>query len=103
MRRSRAALTVSKPAPVETGFPPKGTMNTLEFAVFLLHAAAEIEHSLLIQYLYAAYSIDEQSEQDVNNFGLSWKTTIRLVAREEMAHLITVQNLLLAHYHRVAG
>jgi len=78
-------------------------MNTLEFAVFLLHAAAEIEHSLLIQYLYAAYSIDEQSEQDVNNFGLSWKTTIRLVAREEMAHLITVQNLLLAHYHRVAG
>jgi ferritin-like protein len=27
---------------------------------------------------------------------LGWKTDIRLIAREEMAHLITVQNLLLA-------
>src|SRR5712692_6712246 len=91
-----AKVSKAKPTPSAAGFPPKGTRNPLEFAVFLLHAAAEIEHSLLVQYLYAAYSINEQSEQDTDNFGMSWKADIRLVAREEMAHLITVLNLLLA-------
>ena len=50
-----------------------------------------------MQYLYAAYSINEQQDsRELGYLALQWKTTIRLVAREEMAHLITVQNLLLA-------
>jgi hypothetical protein len=67
-----------------------------EFAVSLLRAGAEIEHSLAVQYLYAAYSIDETSHASRNYTSLEWKTHLRLVAREEMAHLVTVQNLLLA-------
>ena len=62
----------------------------------LLRAGAEIEHSLAVQYLYAAYSIDETSHAPRNLTSLEWKTHLRLVAREEMAHLVTVQNLLLA-------
>jgi hypothetical protein len=62
----------------------------------LLRAGAEVEHSLAAQYLYAAYSIDETSENRKNIESLTWKTYLRLVAREEMAHLVTVQNLLLA-------
>jgi hypothetical protein len=75
---------------------PKNTKLTAkEFAVYLLHAGAEIEHSLLVQYLYAAYSINERRGNKESNLALKWKTDIRLVAREEMAHLVTVQNLLL--------
>jgi hypothetical protein len=67
-----------------------------DFAVYLLRAGAEIEHSLAVQYLYAAYSIDETNDKIENNAALTWKRDLRLIAREEMAHLITVQNLLRA-------
>jgi hypothetical protein len=70
--------------------------NRKQFALSLLRAGAEIEHSLAVQYLYAAYSIDETSHAARNITSLAWKTQLRLVAREEMAHLVTVQNLLLA-------
>src|SRR6266853_1836900 len=84
------------------GLPPRGSLSARQFAIMLLRAGAEIEHSLLVQYLYAAYSIDDQYSQSHSGslqtvmFTMDWKTDIRLVAREEMAHLITVQNLLLA-------
>ena len=66
-------------------------------AVFLLTAAAEVEHALMVQYLYAAYSVrvrgpnaaELQKVQDL----------LLQIAREEMGHLITVQNLL----HLVGG
>jgi len=76
----------------------KGTKKEIakQFAVYLLRGGAEVEHSLLVQYLYAAYSIDERKGDLENNLALQWKTYIRLVAREEMAHLVTVQNLLLS-------
>jgi hypothetical protein len=76
--------------PRPKGFTPK------QFAIYLLRVGAEIEHSLAIQYLYAAYAIDETSEDAGNLPVLKWKTDLRLIAREEMAHLITVQNLLRA-------
>jgi len=58
--------------------PPVG-----ELAVGLLQAAAKIEHALLVQYLYAAYSLTGD------------RKVVTGVAIEEMAHLLTVQNLLL--------
>lgn len=93
---------------LELGLPPQGKYtNPKEFAAFLLRAGAEIEHSLLVQYLYAAYSIDDRSGDVQKNDALKWKTDIRLIAREEMAHLMTVQNLLLAlgtnfHLNRIS-
>jgi len=97
-----------KSASSKSRFAPVGSIDTFElpccpegmsarhFAISLLQAGAEIEHSLLVQYLYAAYSVDERAEDDTHNIGLEWKTHIRLIAREEMAHLATVQNLLLS-------
>jgi ferritin-like protein len=66
-------------------------------AVFLLTAAAEIEHALMVQYLYAAYSVRVTGPQA----GELQKVQNLLVqiAREEMGHLVTVQNLL----HLVGG
>ncbi len=75
--------------------PDSKGLTAEKFALFLLKAAAEIEHSLVVQYLYAAYSVNDRKEAGEANPALEWKTTIRLVAREEMSHLVTVQNLLL--------
>lgn len=64
-------------------------------AVFLLHTAAEVEHALMVQYLYAAYSLDgPQVPQDKVPLVRSWKRDILDIAREEMGHLASVQNLL---------
>jgi Ferritin-like len=69
-------------------------------AIYLLQIAAEIEHALMVQYLYAAYAIDGRFAEGRNDQLLAtvtrWQRDIRAVARQEMAHLITVQNLLLA-------
>jgi YD repeat-containing protein len=68
--------------------------------VFLLHTAAEIEHVLMVQYLYAAYSLADGDfagstvPPDAAARTARWRNTIASIAREEMAHLLTEQNLL---------
>ncbi len=57
-------------------------------AEILLCAAAEIEHALLVEYLYAAWSLGPDAGD--------LQSAITTVAVQEMCHLITVQNLLLA-------
>jgi hypothetical protein len=73
--------------------PPEFTWH--DYAVFLLHIGAEIEHALMVQYLYAAWSlggpqVPEADWQKVRD----WQTVILGIAKEEMGHLITVQNML---------
>lgn len=64
-------------------------------AIALLHATAEVEHSLMVQYLYAAYSMGEVPPGDPRESKVKLITYLLLhIAREEMAHLATVQNLL---------
>ena len=70
--------------------------------IFWLSAAAEIEHALMVQYLFAAYSIDPVSlpaENDVRRLATEIRNTLLQIAREEMGHFISVQNLL----HVVGG
>ncbi len=73
--------------------PPE--MTPLSFALLLLHIGAELEHALMVEYLYAGYSlggpqVPEEHRPEVQR----WQETILGVAKEEMGHLITVQNLL---------
>ena len=79
--------------------------SPLDKAKILLESAAEIEHALLVQYLYAAYSLKsaddvsdpaQQGVLDFENDPDSWPRILLGIAREEMGHLITVQNLLQA-------
>ncbi len=71
-----------------------------DWTVFLLHTAAEIEHALLVQYLYAAYSLADAGfagpavPSDAGTLTGKWQQVITGIAKEEMAHLLTVQNLL---------
>jgi hypothetical protein len=69
-------VPVEKPTPAET-------------ALFLLKAAAEIEHGLLVQYLYAKYSLNPPPVPP------NWSSTLKGIALQEMDHLATVQNMLL--------
>lgn len=66
--------------------------------MYALSEAAEIEHALLCQYLFAGYSIRRFPADDIPPDRLrslqNWAGTILLVAREEMEHLGTVCNLL---------
>jgi rubrerythrin len=63
-----------------------------EDAVGLLQVAAEVEHALLVQYLYAAASVSNTTGTPPPNI----RGKVTAVAIQEMAHLVTVQNLLLA-------
>jgi hypothetical protein len=65
-------------------------------AIYFLHIGAEVEHALMVQYLYAGYSLDASQVQDAGQRALvqQWRETILLIAREEMGHLAAVENIL---------
>jgi len=80
----------------EPALPPP-ELNGRDYAIFLLRLAAEIEHGLMVQYLFTAYSlggptVPEGRQADVR----AWQETILGIAKEEMAHFVTVENLLTA-------
>jgi hypothetical protein len=65
---------------------PATNLSPEQELVELLQAAAEIEHGLMLQYLYATYSLKV----------VSIAGTLRTIAIEEMGHFVTVQNMLAA-------
>lgn len=67
-----------------------------ERAVYLLHIGAEVEHALMAQYLYAAYSLGgpQLTTPEHQRMVHRWKATVLEIAREEMGHWATVNNLL---------
>jgi hypothetical protein len=70
-------------------------MSWRDHLVMLLTSGAEIEHALMVQYLYAAYSIDSDGDPKERRAMVEgWRASILSVAREEMGHLLTVQNVL---------
>src|SRR5215210_8512247 len=86
--------------PADIGSTKPDELTWWDWTVFLLHSAAEIEHALMVQYLYAAYSLGEGNFQGTNvpstaqTLVNDWRRMIVATAKEEMGHLITVQNLL---------
>jgi hypothetical protein len=75
------ALAVSRVGVPEVA----GAATPKEDAIGLLMLAAEVEHALMVQYLYAAQSVRGVAGRMISH-----------VAVQEMGHLVTVQNLLLA-------
>lgn len=71
-------------------------MAPRDWTIYLLHVGAEIEQALMVQYLYAAYSLGGPHLTDPAHKKLAdqWKATILEIAREEMGHLVTVENTL---------
>jgi rubrerythrin len=73
-------------------------IDTREEMIYALNEAAEIEHGLMIQYLFAALTIKKDLRENVTGTQQElirkWEAQILGVSREEMAHLGTVSNLL---------
>jgi hypothetical protein len=89
---AKAAKNPILRALVDTGIPrPPQSRSVRDEAIFQLRCAAEIEHALLVQYLFAGYSINL-----VDSSTRSWLRKFIQIACEEMGHLLTVRNLLLA-------
>ncbi|MGK7875958.1 MAG: ferritin-like domain-containing protein [Xenococcaceae cyanobacterium] len=64
-------------------------------AALLLTVGAEVEHALMVQYLYAAYSVRyDQPNDELKGQVRGLQMRLVQIAREEMGHLMTVQNLL---------
>ena len=69
-----------------------------EELTYLLSQGAELEHALMCQYLYAAFSLKTAPGPGLREDQLarveSWRKVIFGVAKEEMLHWSVVQNLL---------
>ena len=67
---------------------------------YLLCQAAELEHGLMCEYLYAAFSLNSSPgpglRSDQHAAIKRWRQVIFTIAREEMLHWAMVQNLLTA-------
>jgi hypothetical protein len=68
--------------------------------ITLLTEAAAVEHSLMCQYLFAAFSLKQRTDEGLTEDQLTdvvgWERLILSVARQEMEHLGLVINLLTA-------
>ena len=103
LRQLQPVGVPSRAAPAETSVEAAGPIQDLRLAprdeaVLLLTAAAEIEHALMVQYLYAAYSVRAPRETTPAELDRIQDLLFQ-IAREEMGHLATVQNLL----HLIGG
>src|SRR6201996_3254763 len=71
-----------------------------EALIYMLCEAAELEHGIMCQYLYAAFSLKQNEDEDLSDAELAaarrWRKVISHVATQEMLHLALVQNLLSA-------
>src|SRR6266478_1764979 len=91
---STRALFTSQTAKADAVPVHDPPLSPRDDAVFLLNIAAEVEHALMVQYLFAAYSLRDPSQFAGDKAALvhEWRGAIAMVAREEMGHLVTVQN-----------
>src|SRR5215475_4893992 len=71
-----------------------------EALIYMLCEAAELEHGLMCQYLFAAFSLKQNRAEGLAAEELDavrrWRRVISHVATQEMLHLALVQNLLAA-------
>lgn len=79
---------------------PEILVGDREQLFHLLAEAAEIEHTLMCSYLYAAFSLKSRAEDGLRPEELEavgrWRETIISVAIDEMGHLLLVANLSIA-------
>ena len=71
-----------------------------EALIYMLCEAAELEHAIMCQYLFAAFSLKESEDEGLSPDELaavtSWQRKILNVAAGEMLHLALVNNMLSA-------
>ena len=68
--------------------------------IYMLCAAAELEHALMCEYLFAAFTLKRSTDEGLTGDQLEaverWRAAILLVAKQEMLHLAINSNLISA-------
>ena len=71
-----------------------------EALIYMLCEAAELEHGIMCQYLFAAFSLKQRADEGLTDSELDavtrWRRQISHIATQEMLHLALVHNLLTA-------
>lgn len=71
-----------------------------EALIYMLCEAAELEHGIMCQYLFAAFSLKQSTDEGLSAAELAvvtrWRKQISHVATQEMLHLALVNNILSA-------
>jgi CDGSH-type Zn-finger protein/truncated hemoglobin YjbI len=71
-----------------------------EALIYMLCEAAELEHAIMCQYLFAAFSLKQTAVEGLTEAELAavtrWRKQVSHVATQEMLHLALVHNLLSA-------
>jgi hypothetical protein len=79
---------------------PRYTINTRQDLIVGLHEAVQVEHCLMLQYLYAAFALKQSESEglawDQMEAVNGWKGDLLRIAKDEMGHLGTVLNMLMA-------
>src|SRR6266700_3479442 len=95
-RLAQVIATRSGKAAPETEF----VIEHREALIYALCQAAELEHGIMCQYLFAAFSLKQSTAEGLTPEQLEavtrWRKIVGEVARQEMLHLALVQNLLTA-------
>jgi hypothetical protein len=76
------------------------TIEHRDALIYMLSEAAELEHAIMCQYIFAAFSLKKSTDEGVDESQLraidKWRGVLLGVAAEEMLHLALVNNLLSA-------
>lgn len=79
---------------------PPMVIEDREELVYMLSEAAALEHMIMCEYLFAAFSLKRDVSEGVTATQLAairgWEQVVSLVATQEMLHLALVSNLLTA-------
>ncbi len=71
-----------------------------EALIYMLCEAAELEHGIMCQYLFAAFSLKQNADEGLSEAEVDavrrWRGVVSHVATQEMLHLALVHNLLSA-------
>lgn len=71
-----------------------------EALIYMLCEAAELEHAIMCQYLFAAFSLKQHADEGLCGVEVQavgrWRKKISHVATQEMLHLALVHNVLSA-------
>ena len=95
-RLAQVIATRGGEAPPEAPF----VIEHREALIYMLCEAAELEHGIMCQYLFAAFSLKQSMDEGLSDDELAavtrWRKLVSQVATEEMLHLALVHNLLSA-------
>ena len=102
IEESRQARTARSPTcwPSVAGRARAHGLEHREALIYTLGKAAELEHLIMLQYLFAAFSLKQNVSEGLSAEALvavqRWRKTLLSIGGQEMLHLALVQNLLTA-------